>query len=65
MAAATGKSMYVKVVSKGHAFIISLSWSPSNLIFFSALGHSWFISKFIVFPSSSAENRCNVESNLF
>lgn len=26
--------MYVKVVSKGHAFIISLPWSPSNLIFF-------------------------------
>lgn len=65
MAAARGKSMYVKVASKGYVFLMSLPCSPSDLIFFCALGHSWFISKFIVFPSSPVENRCNTASNLF
>lgn len=65
MAPARGRSIYVKVASKGYAFIMSFPCSPSDLIFFCALGYSWFISKFMVFPSSSVENRCNAASNLF
>lgn len=65
MAAARGKSIYVKVASKGYTFIMSFPCFPSDLIFFCALDHSWFISKFIVFPSSSMESRSNAASNLF
>lgn len=65
MAVARGKTMHVKVASKEYAFIMSLPCSPSDLIFFCALDHSWFISKFIVFPASSMENRSNAGSNLF
>lgn len=65
MAAARGKSMYVKVASKGYAFITNLPCSPSDLIFFHALAQSWFVSKFIVSSSSPMEKRCNATSNLF
>lgn len=57
--------MYVKVASKGYAFIMSLPCSPSDFIFFCALGHSWLVSKFIVSHSSQVEKRCNAASNLF
>lgn len=65
MAAARGKSMYVKEASKGYAFIMSLPCSPSDFIFFCVLAHSWFVSKFIVSPFSPMEKRCNAASNLF
>lgn len=65
MAAARGRSLYVKVASKGYAFIINLPCSPSDFIFFCALGRSCFFSKFIVSLSSPVEKRCNAASNLF
>lgn len=57
--------MYVKVASKGYAFIMRLPCSPSDFIFFCALGHSWLVSKYIVSHSSQVEKRCNAASNLF
>lgn len=57
--------MYVKVASKGYAFIMSLPHSPSDFILFCALGHFWFVSKFTVSPSFPVEKRCSAASNLF